>query len=254
MAMTACAAKFCNKCPEDGAVLAQRYPHHSPSLRQFHQRPASGGALGALSNIDNLHEGFAVKQAIERPTTKGSHWSRQELLERRRHVSARQHVKMPVIASLHGSERRVAEPQRLVEHRLEHRRQIAGRRIYDLQHPGGRGLLLQCFAGFGQEPRVLDGNHRLIGEGAHEFDLSFGEGLDASARQPDHADDLALTEHRHAEERANFADIYGARVVIFGVRSDIGDVYDFALKRHAPCNRSPTALERAPPQLHDILG
>ena len=44
------------------------------------------------------------------------------------------------------AERRLAQVQRLLQHRIEHRRQIAGRGVDDLQHFGGRGLLLQRFA------------------------------------------------------------------------------------------------------------
>jgi len=57
-----------------------------------------------------------------------------------------------------------AQRHRLVEHRVEHRREIAGRRVDDLQHLGGRGLLLQRLARFVDEPRVLDRDHRLRGE------------------------------------------------------------------------------------------
>jgi len=38
----------------------------------------------------------------------------------------------------------VTQPHRLFEHRIEHRREVARRRIDDLQHLGGGGLLLQC--------------------------------------------------------------------------------------------------------------
>ena len=36
--------------------------------------------------------------------------------------------------------RRTAQTQRLLQNRVEHRREVAGRRIDDLQHLGGRGL------------------------------------------------------------------------------------------------------------------
>ena len=52
-----------------------------------------------------------------------------------------------------------------------------------LEHVGGRGLLLQRFAEFGcaslvEQPRVLDGDHRLVGEGRHQLDLLVGERAD----------------------------------------------------------------------------
>ena len=76
-----------------------------------------------------------------------------------------------------------AQPHRLFQHRIEHRRQIAGRGVDDLQHLGGRGLLFQRLALFGHQPRVLDRDHRLIGEGADKFDLPVGERLDPLARE-----------------------------------------------------------------------
>ena len=48
-----------------------------------------------------------------------------------------------------------------------------------------RCLLLQGFAEiagalaqFVEQPHVLDGDHRLVGEGAHQLNLLVGEGLD----------------------------------------------------------------------------
>ena len=72
---------------------------------------------------------------------------------------------------------------RLLQNRIEHRRQIARRGVDHLQHLGGRGLLFQRLALLGQQPRVLDRDHRLIGEGADQFDLPVGERLDPLARQ-----------------------------------------------------------------------
>ena len=46
------------------------------------------------------------------------------------------------------AERSVAKAHSLFEHRVEHRREVAGRGVDDLQHLGGRGLLLQRFGEF----------------------------------------------------------------------------------------------------------
>ena len=70
-----------------------------------------------------------------------------------------------------------AKTVRLLQDRIEHRREIAGRGVDDLQHLRGRGLLLQCLTLLGQQPRVLDRDHGLIGEGGDEFDLPVGERL-----------------------------------------------------------------------------
>ena len=68
-----------------------------------------------------------------------------------------------------------------------------------LQHLGGRGLLFQRLPLFGQQPRVLDRDHRLIGEGADKFDLPVGERLDPLAREHDDSDRFTLAQQRHAE-------------------------------------------------------
>ncbi|MGC2080348.1 MAG: hypothetical protein WA728_30910 [Xanthobacteraceae bacterium] len=61
---------------------------------------------------------------------------------------------------------------------LEHSSQLKCRTTNDLEHIGGGGLLLQRFAQFIQQPRVLDGDGRLVGEGFYKLDLLVGEWLD----------------------------------------------------------------------------
>src|SRR5262245_40699421 len=45
----------------------------------------------------------------------------------------------------------------------------------DLEHVGGRRLLLQRFAQLIKQPGVLDGDHRLVGERGQQLDLLVGE-------------------------------------------------------------------------------
>ena len=61
---------------------------------------------------------------------------------------------------------RFAKPSRRFHQRIEHRLEIEGRAADDLEDVGGRGLLLQRLPQFGQQPRILDRDSRLIGEGA----------------------------------------------------------------------------------------
>ena len=61
------------------------------------------------------------------------------------------------------------------EHRVEHRREVAGRRIDDLQHLGRRGLLLQRLARLGQEPCVLHRDDRLRREVLQQCYLLLGK-------------------------------------------------------------------------------
>jgi hypothetical protein len=87
----------------------------------------------------------------------------------------------------------VAEPHGTLRDRVEHRLGI-GRGARD--HPqnlGGRCLPLQRLGEvgvlglqLGEEPGVLDGDGRLVGEGLHEGDLALGEGPDLESIDRDH--------------------------------------------------------------------
>src|SRR5436190_21762828 len=57
--------------------------------------------------------------------------------------------------------RDIAEAMRLLQDGIENRREVAGRRIDDLKYLGGRSLLLQGFARFGDEPRILHCDNRM---------------------------------------------------------------------------------------------
>ena len=67
------------------------------------------------------------------------------------------------------------------QHGLEHRLKFAGRTTDDLEHLGGRGLLLQRFAQLVEQPRVLDGDDGLSGEVLDQLDLLVGERPDLLA-------------------------------------------------------------------------
>ena len=71
---------------------------------------------------------------------------------------------------------------RLLQYCVEHRGEIAGRGVDDLQYLGGRGLLLQRLARLGQEPRILHGDHRLRREILQQRDLFLGKRSDLGWR------------------------------------------------------------------------
>src|SRR5262249_24921988 len=87
--------------------------------------------------------------------------------------------------------------------------QLAGRAADDLQHLGGRGLLLQCLgeivgalAQFVKQAGVLVGDHGLAGEILDQLDLLVGERLSLLAIDIDSADQTVLLQHRHREDGA----------------------------------------------------
>ena len=73
---------------------------------------------------------------------------------------------------------------RRFDKRLQHRLQIESRAADDLEHVGGGGLLLQRFAQLVEQPRVLDGDHGLIGKGPHQSDLLSVKGCTSWRHMP----------------------------------------------------------------------
>ena len=89
---------------------------------------------------------------------------------------------------------------------VEHGLNIEGRPADDLQHLRRCCLLLQRLgevAGLGsdflEEPRVLEGDHRLIGEGLELRDLGFGERRDFGAPEHDRPQRLGFAHQRRSE-------------------------------------------------------
>ena len=75
----------------------------------------------------------------------------------------------------------VAQPRRILRDRIQHRLNIRRRAGDDAQDFARRRLLLQRFLEFLEQPHVLDGDHRLVGEGFEQLDLRRGEGAHLGA-------------------------------------------------------------------------
>jgi hypothetical protein len=86
---------------------------------------------------------------------------------------------------------------------MEHRREIAGRGVDDLQDLGGRSLLLQCLARLGQEPRVLHRNNRLRREILQQCNLLIGEGENFLAMHDDRPEQRFVFSQRNHYPRAD---------------------------------------------------
>ena len=105
---------------------------------------------------------------------------------------------------------RLADARGILQHGVEYRLKLAGRAGDDLEHVGGRGLLLQRFAQFVEQPRVLDGDDGLGGEVLDQLDLLVGERTNLLAVDGDRADQLVLLEHRHGENGPHAAEFDGS--------------------------------------------
>jgi len=73
------------------------------------------------------------------------------------------------------SKNRLTQPGRLFKHGVEHRSEVTGRRVDDLQYLGGRGLPLQGLSRLGQEARILHCNDRLRREVLQQSNLFLRE-------------------------------------------------------------------------------
>jgi hypothetical protein len=92
----------------------------------------------------------------------------------------------------YGAHIRIAKPGRRLDQRVKYRLQIEGRSADDLEHIGGRGLLLQRLAQLIEQAGVLDRDDGLGGERLHEFDLSVGEKRDLLTIEGDCADGITV--------------------------------------------------------------
>ena len=54
-----------------------------------------------------------------------------------------------------------------------------------------------------EQPHILDGDHRLVGEGFDQLDLTRGEGSDSLTQQDNRARDPAAMEERNTEHGAD---------------------------------------------------
>ena len=95
-----------------------------------------------------------------------------------------------------------------------------------MQHLGGRRLLLQRLGELAgarlhlvEQPHILDGDHRLVGERGDQFDLLVGERSYLRTRQHDHANRCAVAHERDAKNSSEPANsrAFDQNVVWFGL-------------------------------------
>jgi len=98
-------------------------------------------------------------------------------------------VEAAILIEVQGTIGDAAEAVCLLQDSVKHRRKIARRAVDDLKDLGGRGLLFERLARLGDEPRILDGDHSLVGKAFHQCDLAVAE----SANR-------VTVDHKHAEE------------------------------------------------------
>ena len=94
-------------------------------------------------------------------------------------------------------------PRRALDDGVEHRLHVGRRAADDAEHLGRRRLMLQRLAQFRvalleflEQPHVLDGDDRLVGEGLQQRDLLLGERTDLQSANMNHPDGDAFAQQR----------------------------------------------------------
>ena len=72
-----------------------------------------------------------------------------------------------------------------------------------------------------QQPRVLNGNYRLIRKGGHQLNLFLGERLNLVFKDDNDPDEVIASKHRHSEYCPRWLDV-AERVTILGILLQVG--------------------------------
>ena len=97
---------------------------------------------------------------------------------------------------------------------------------------------------FIEQPHVLDGDRRLVGEGGHQLDLLVRERANLQARQCQEADRDALAQHRHPERSTKAAQPLRLGEGEVRIRLHVGNVDSRAFEQHASVDRAAFQLDR----------
>src|SRR5262249_17259741 len=146
-----------------------------------------------------------------------------------RRIVKRADAKSDSVVEIKRAKLGFADARRIGQDGFKNRLQLARRTGDDLQHLRGRRLLLQRFAQFVQQPRILDGDDGLFCEIVHKLDLFVAERPHLLAVDGDRADQLILLEHRYDENGASagYLGQGNRRWLAFDVgllQSEVGDV------------------------------
>jgi hypothetical protein len=153
-----------NEYAQNRVVFAERYCELRAGTARVHEAPACLVALpGAfvLDKIRDVDKSFTADYSQRRGPRFRNDGLFEESRQLGRHAPGRYGPNPFAVIHVKRAAGGLAQAHRLVEHRVEHRREVAGRGIDDPQHLGGRGLLLQGLARLGQQPCILHRDHRL---------------------------------------------------------------------------------------------
>jgi hypothetical protein len=98
---------------------------------------------------------------------------------------------------------------------------------------GTGGLIFKRFAQLIEQPRILDCDNGLIGEGRHQLDLLVGKRLHNRSPDEDHPYDIALPQERGSERRSITANPLVLKVSILRIDQHVGNMNQSAFKRRS---------------------
>src|SRR6516165_4358146 len=150
----------------------------------------------------------------------------------------------------YASALRLAQPRCRFDKCIQNALQIESRTADHLEHVGGGGLLLERFAQFGEQARVLDRDRGLVGKGLYQGDLLLREGSHLTAPNGDDSDKIRLPKKRDGPHSAGPLVLkdHGREARL---DSHIRNVHGPALQGRQP-RRS--LLSRRHPQTNELLG
>ena len=104
-----------------------------------------------------------------------------------------------------------------------------------------------------EQPHVLDGDHRLVGEGPQQRNLLVGERLDLGASDPDRADGCALAQQRNAQEGAvaELPSEHAAFRKLLHLGLEIRHLDGLPIKHRAPVHRAANHGHSKPQRIGD---
>src|SRR5262245_24741885 len=140
----------------------------------------------------------------------------------RKSVTGNHLISRPVVVALASEYERafgLAQSCRRFGQSVEHGLQIERGAADDLEHVGGRGLLLQGFAQLVKQAGVLDSDDGLRGKVSDQLDLLIAERSDLLAINDDGAYKLVSLKHGNAKEGSATGDLDGgdAQRITFGI-------------------------------------
>src|SRR5260370_432478 len=143
----------------------------------------------------------------------------------------------------------VAKPHRALGNGVKHRLHVSRRPRDDAQDIAGRSLVFERLGQLARallfalkQPRVLDCDHCLVGEGSDQVDLFVDKGLHRLARKYDDADRAFFAQERDSESSAIATPPLGFLLREFRIGQYIWHLYRSGFEQSSPDDRPSTLL------------